>query len=132
MSRHLSVLLVDDEAIVRTATAEMIRDLGHEVEEAGSGPEALALINAGLSADVLVTDYMMPGMDGGVLAKQVEQTHPELAILLITGYTGRADDVQHLPRLSKPFGRNEIARALEGLFGDSGNIIGFPSRGSAS
>ena len=132
MSRHLSVLLVDDEAIVRTATAEMIRDLGHEVEEAGSGPEALALINAGLSVDVLVTDYMMPGMDGGVLARQVEQTHPQLAILLITGYTGRADDVQHLPRLSKPFGRNEIARALEGLFGDSGNIIGFPSRGSAS
>lgn len=127
-SRNLSVLLVDDEAIVRTATAEMIRDLGHEVAEAGGGLEALTLLGEGLRVDVLVTDYMMPGMDGGELARQVAETHPDLAILLITGYTGRADDVQHLPRLAKPFGRNEIASALESLFGDDGNIIRFPSR----
>jgi signal transduction histidine kinase len=127
-SRYLSVLLVDDEAIVRTATAEMIRDLGHQVAEAESGPEALALLGDGLKVDVLITDYMMPGMDGGALAMEVERTHPELAILLITGYTGRADDVQHLPRLAKPFGRSEIAIALEGLFEDDGNVVSFPAR----
>jgi len=128
MTRRVSILLVDDEAIVRTATAEMMRDLGHEVTEAGSGPEALARLNAGLEVDVLVTDYMMPGMDGGALARRVQQSHPELALLLITGYTGSVDDVQHIPRLAKPFGRNEIASALESLFGEDGNIIRFPSR----
>ena len=47
IGRRLSVLLVDDEELVRTATAEMIRDLGHEVEEAGGGAEALARLEGG-------------------------------------------------------------------------------------
>src|SRR5206468_5598908 len=91
-SRHLNVLLVDDEQIVRMATAEMVRDLGHDVQEAASGPEALAILDRGLKADVLVTDYMMPGMDGGSLARRVEQTYPHIAVLLITGYTGGTED----------------------------------------
>ena len=70
IGRQLSVLLVDDEELVRTATAEMIRDLGHDVEEAASGAEALALLDAGLRSMSVVTDYMMPGMDGGALARQ--------------------------------------------------------------
>jgi CheY-like chemotaxis protein len=119
VGRRLSVLLVDDEELVRTATAEMIRDLGHAVHEAGSGTEALARLKAGLAIDVLITDYMMPGMDGGALARQVEQAWPRLPILLITGYTGSTEDALHLPRLAKPFGRAEIGRALTALFDDS-------------
>src|SRR5206468_2097150 len=112
VGRRLSVLLVDDEHIVRVATAEMIRDLDHDVVEAGSGAEVLAILDSGLKFDVLVTDYMMPGMDGAALARRVEKTHPELPVLLITGYTGRTEDVLHLPRLAKPFGRTEMAEAL--------------------
>jgi CheY-like chemotaxis protein len=133
IGRRLKVLLVDDEEIVRTATAEMIRDLGHDVEEAAGGSEAIARLDAGLQLDVLVTDYMMPGMDGGLLARRVAKTHPELPLLLITGYTGRSDSVLHLPRLSKPFGQSEIAAALAGLFtaeGDDGTVVRFPSRKS--
>lgn len=129
-SRHLHVLLVDDEQIVRTATAEMMRDLGHNVHEAASGPEALAILDRGLEADVLVTDYMMPGMDGGALARRVEQIYPDIAVLLITGYTGGTEDVLHLSRLAKPFGRAELGEALANLI-DGPKVIRFPTRNAS-
>ena len=127
--RQLSVLLVDDEDLVRTATAEMIRDLGHTVVEAGGGLEALARLDGGLSVDVVVTDYMMPGMDGGLLARRIAETHPKTAVLLITGYTGPTNDVMHLPRLAKPFGQAEIAASLASLFArDADNVVHLPKR----
>ena len=127
VGRRLSVLLVDDEDIVRVATAEMIRDLGHDVEEADSGAEALARLEDGLKVDVLITDYMMPGMDGAILAQRVGKTHPELPVLLITGYTGRTQEALHMPRLAKPFGRKEIAEALVDILDDS-RVVRFPSK----
>jgi CheY-like chemotaxis protein len=126
IGRRLSVLLIDDEPLVRMATAEMIRDLGHHVEEAGGGAEGLARLEAGLSVDAVITDYMMPGMDGGALARRIAQTQPSLPVLLITGYTGPTDDVLHLPRLAKPFGQAEIAEALGALFADNEKIVRFP------
>ena len=127
VGRRLSVLLVDDENIVRVATAEMIRDLGHDVEEAGSGAEALATLESGLKVDVLVTDYMMPGMDGAALARRLEKSNPELPVLLITGYTGRTEEAVHLPRLAKPFGRAEIAEALVNILDDA-KVVRFPTK----
>ena len=127
VGRRLCVLLVDDEDIVRVATAEMIRDLGHDVEEAGSAAEALARLESGLDVDVLITDYMMPGMDGAVLARRVAKTHPRVPVLLITGYTGRTEEVLNLPRLAKPFGRTEIAEALVDILDDS-KVVRFPSK----
>ena len=124
IGRRLSVLIVDDEELVRVATAEMIRDLGHDVEEAASGSEALDSLESGVMVDVLVTDYMMPGMDGGELARRVKLDY-QIPVLLITGYTGTADDNSHLPRLAKPFGRAEIAAALAALFDDS-KVLRFP------
>jgi CheY-like chemotaxis protein len=126
--RRLSILLVDDEPLVRTATAEMIRDLGHQVEEAGGGAEGLARLQAGLSVDAVITDYMMPGMDGGALSRRITQSWPELPVLLITGYTGPTDDVLHLPRLPKPFGQAEIAEALAALFTGDEKVVRFPDR----
>ena len=131
VGRRLSVLLVDDENIVRIATAEMIRDLGHDVKEAANGAEAMTILNNGLKVDVLVTDYMMPGMDGAALSQRIEKTHPHLPVLLITGYTGRTEEVRHLPRLAKPFGRAEIAEALVNLLDDS-KVVRFPSRAPRS
>jgi signal transduction histidine kinase len=129
IDRQLSLLLVDDEEIVRTATAEMIRDLGHQVEEAGSGAEALAHLEAGLAVDAVVTDYMMPGMDGGQLAQRVAKARPDLRILVITGYTGPTNSVMHLPRLAKPFGQAEIGAAIGSLFaGEGSTVVRFPAR----
>jgi len=132
IGRRLSVLLVDDEPLVRTATAEMIRDLGHGVEEAAGGAEGLARIEGGLSIDVVITDYMMPGMDGGALSRRIAEIRPNLPVLLITGYTGPTDDVLHLPRLAKPFGQAEIAAALGSLFAGDQKVVRFPDRTTRS
>lgn len=123
IGRPLKVLLVDDEDLVREATAEMIRDLGHEVAEASGAEEALAMLRNGLEIDVTVTDYLMPGMDGGEFARRLGATHKDVRILLITGYTGAAEDVLHLPRLSKPFGQAELSSALASLFTDEGRVV---------
>lgn len=128
IGRLLSVLLVDDEPLVRMATAEMVRDLGHHVEEAAGGADALARLEGGLAVDAVITDYMMPGMDGGALSHRIAEIRPGLPVLLITGYTGPTDDVLHLPRLAKPFGQAEIAEALAGLFVDGEKVVRFPDR----
>jgi signal transduction histidine kinase/ActR/RegA family two-component response regulator len=121
--RALSVLLVDDEEIVRIGTAEMIRDLGHEVTPASGGADALARLEAGLRPDVVITDYKMPRMDGAELAERVRAILPEVPILLITGYTGTTTNTHHLPRLSKPFGQAEIAAALAELIEPDPKVI---------
>jgi len=128
IGRRLNVLLVDDEDLVRTATAEMIRDLGHKVAEADGALEALSRLERGFDADVVVTDYMMPGMDGGALARRIAETHPDVAVLLITGYTGPTNDVMHLPRLAKPFGQSEIAASIAALFAEDENVVRLPRR----
>jgi signal transduction histidine kinase/ActR/RegA family two-component response regulator len=130
IGRRLSVLLIDDEELVRTATAEMMRDLGHSVEEASGAAQGLARLDDGLKVDVVVTDYMMPGMDGGALERRLARTHPDVPVLLITGYTGPTDDVLHLPRLAKPFGQAELSAALASLFAGDEKVVRLPRRKS--
>jgi signal transduction histidine kinase len=124
--RALSILIVDDEPLVRTGTAEMIRDLGHRVREASDGIEALAILAEAEEFDVVVTDYKMPGMNGAQLAEEVHKLRPNAGVLLVTGYTGTDEEVIHLPRLSKPFGQAGIAAALEQFARPEANIIKFP------
>jgi signal transduction histidine kinase/ActR/RegA family two-component response regulator len=123
LGRRLSILLIDDEDLVRFATAEMIRDLGHDVVEASGGAEGIALLDEGLEVDVVLTDYMMPVMHGSDVARRLAESHPDVRVLLITGYTGAADDALHLPRLAKPFGQVELASALSGLFADDNKVV---------
>jgi len=123
IGRKLNILLIDDEDLVRVATAEMIRDLGHDVAEASGGAEGIALLDDGLQADVVITDYMMPVMDGAEVARRVGTSRPDVPVLLITGYTGASDEVLHLPRLAKPFGRAQLASALASLFSDDHKVV---------
>jgi signal transduction histidine kinase/ActR/RegA family two-component response regulator len=128
MGRVLTILLVDDEEIVRVGTGEMIRDLGHRVIEADSGDQALALLAGGLAPDLVITDYKMPRMDGAELARRLQVEHPAVPGLIITGYTGTTDDVLHLPRLSKPFGQADIAAALAELAGTDDKVVRLPRK----
>jgi len=121
--RPLSILLVDDEEIVRVGTGEMIRDLGHSVVEARGGAEALALLREGMRPDVVITDYKMPRMDGSELARRIHESYPSMPLLLITGYTGRTEELPHLPRLAKPFGQAEIASALATLLVEDDKVV---------
>ncbi|MBB6124848.1 ATP-binding protein [Sphingobium subterraneum] len=123
VDRPLSVILVDDEDIVRTGTAEMIRYLGHNVIEARGGAEALTLLADAAEVDVVITDYKMPRMDGAELSRRLKDQYPQLPVLIITGYTGTTDDVLHLPRLAKPFGQSEIAAALAALTVENDSLV---------
>ena len=126
--RSLRILLVDDEDLVREGTAEMLREMGHEVHCAAGGAEALTLLAGPVKADVVVTDFKMPQMDGAELASHLRARWPELPVLLITGYTGASKHAFDLPRLSKPFGMYELADALAALCEPDQKVVPFRPR----
>jgi CheY-like chemotaxis protein len=109
------VLLVDDEEVVRISTAEILHDLGYEVTEAGSAREAMQQITSGLLPDLLVTDHLMSGVTGTELARSVVRSHPKVQVLIISGYSEVDEIATDLPRLAKPFRKDELAAALERL-----------------
>ncbi len=107
-----TVLLVDDEDLVRLTTADMLIELGYNVIEAASGEEALRLLDRGLTPDVVVTDHLMPGMSGTDLARAVQTDRPSVRVLVVSGYAETAGITPDLPRLTKPFRNAELAASL--------------------
>ena len=112
-----TVMLVDDDELVRLSTADMLQDLGYKVIEARSGDEALQMIKSGTTFDLLVTDHLMPGMNGTDLARVVQATIPGVPVLLISGYAETAGIEPSLPRLAKPFRKGELAESLVSVSG---------------
>ncbi|HEX8222812.1 MAG TPA: PAS domain S-box protein [Allosphingosinicella sp.] len=105
------VLLVDDEALVRASTADMLAELGYEVVEAESGQEALALIEAG-EPDLVITDHLMPGLSGTDLARILAAGRPGLPVLIVSGYADLDGLPPDLPRLTKPFRQADLAACI--------------------
>jgi CheY-like chemotaxis protein len=115
-SHAAKVLLVDDEEIVRHAIAEMLRDIGYNVEEAESAAQALAVLRSGTKTELLVTDYLMPGMTGAALIAELRAAGYRMPVLLITGYTPAGGEVPpDVPRLSKPFRQVDLAAKVDEL-----------------
>ncbi|HEY0601225.1 PAS domain S-box protein [Brevundimonas sp.] len=112
-----SVLLVDDEEFVRLSTADMLADMGYRVIEAASAEEALRLFSA-QPIDLVVTDHLMPGMTGTELARELREARPELAVLLVSGFAEVEGVAPDLPRLTKPFRKDELAASIAGLAHD--------------
>jgi CheY-like chemotaxis protein len=112
VTRAGSALLVDDEELVRISTADMLSDLGYDVTEASSGEEALSIINGGAHFDLLVTDHLMPGMTGTDLAAAIRSIRPDTSVLLVSGYAENEGIAPDLPRLTKPFRKDELATSL--------------------
>ena len=111
----LRILLVDDEELVRAGTADMLIDMGHHVSQAASGAQALQALREA-TFDVLVSDYLMPGMTGVELLEEIRRQGDTLPVLLITGFAAlptRKEDL--FGRLPKPFRRGELATALASL-----------------
>jgi len=112
VTRAGSALLVDDEELVRISIADMLSDLGYDVTEASSGEEALRIINGGAHFDLLVTDHLMPGMTGTDLAAAIRAVRPDTSVLLVSGYAENEGIAPDLPRLTKPFRKDELATSL--------------------
>ena len=112
--RAETILIVDDEPGVRELLAEMVRDLGYRVFAASDGPSALALIDAGTSVDLLLTDYAMPhGMTGDMLVRAARERRGMKA-LLISGFAigARDNHIGGIAILDKPCRQAELARAI--------------------
>lgn len=112
----LHILLIDDDLLVRGGTAEMLDDAGHHIVEAGSADEALMILAADKSFDLIITDNCMPGMSGTDLIKRVRSDEPELPILLITGYATRGARIgPGVGLLPKPFRQAGLLSAVSAL-----------------
>jgi signal transduction histidine kinase len=83
-----TILVVEDEADVRSYVVETLRDLNYQVHAASDGASALALFNSGsFRVDLLLTDIVMPGMSGRQLADQMRERESALKVLFMTGYS---------------------------------------------
>ena len=116
-----TVLVVEDEVLIRLATAEYLRECGYRVVEVASGDEAQAVLQAGLAVDVVFTDVMMPGaFNGFALARWVRDTHPEIRVILTSGVQRTAQDAQDLCEskedfMDKPYVHSEVADRIKAL-----------------
>jgi CheY-like chemotaxis protein len=116
---HVTLLLVEDDDLVRLTVAMMLEDLGFTVLEATTGEAALQRLKAGLDADILVTDIDLgPGISGLQLADQVREAWPRLPVVFVTG---RVTTLHGRPSrkaeayLSKPFSGEALARVVRSL-----------------
>lgn len=80
------ILLVEDEPIVRDFLAALLRRHGYEVVDSATPEDALEWLEAGRPVDLLITDIVMPGMNGWDLAKLAKQQRPTLRLLYMSGY----------------------------------------------
>ena len=113
VERSLTVLAVDDDALVRMNTALMLEDLGHVAIEAQSGKEALRMLDEGGLTDIVITDQAMPEMTGVELIKQLALRYPHIPVILATGYAELPNGVgAGLQRLAKPFMQEQLNEAL--------------------
>jgi len=113
-----TVLLVEDQTEVRRLAGRMLRDLGYTVIEAASGPEALEQLRAsGQQVDLVVTDVVMPEMDGGPFIEAVRDALPHVAVVYMSGY-GDHELLRHgvlnggAPFVRKPFTAQELGRKV--------------------
>ncbi|WP_245161571.1 hybrid sensor histidine kinase/response regulator [Brevundimonas alba] len=109
--RRLRILAVDDDSLVLTNTAAMLDDLGHEVIVASSGKEGLEALRSRPDIDLVISDEVMPNMTGSQFAQAIRRDHPELPVIITSGYADVAPEETNpdIPRLAKPFGQGDLA-----------------------
>jgi CheY-like chemotaxis protein len=115
----LRVLLVDDHAEVRSTTAAVLSDFGHDVVEAANGTDALAVLSDGdCRYDAMISDYAMPNLSGSDFLREARKFCPDVPALLITGYAD-ADAINDRPEgvevMLKPFTPYQLQEALSRL-----------------
>jgi CheY-like chemotaxis protein len=112
--RFAHVLVVEDDVLIRAVLADELRSEGFAVIEASCADDAMAYIRAGGPVDLVFSDVQMPGMlDGRQLAALVATDYPDIAVILTSGNTDLASQLQAVPFLRKPY---RIAQAIGLVF----------------
>jgi two-component system cell cycle sensor histidine kinase/response regulator CckA len=114
-----TILLVEDEEAVRSFAARALRMRGYNVLEASGGEEALEIVKSDdAKIDLIITDVVMPNMDGPTMVRHVKELKPNLAVIFMSGYAEEAfrrndqnsEDIHFLP---KPFGLKQLAAKVK-------------------
>jgi len=119
-----TLLLVDDEPMVREVAAQILRQQGYTVLEAASAVEALQLARESAPIHLLITDLSMPGVDGLELARQFRTMHPETPMLMVSGSLpllgARTQGLDQFEFLEKPFAFNELVDKVRTILDAAG------------
>jgi PAS domain S-box-containing protein len=115
-----TVLVVEDEPVVRDVIVEMLHEQGYRVFEAGDGPSGLRVLRDEARIDLLITDVGLPGMNGRQLADQARESRPGLKILFITGYAESvaiADGFLQpgMEMITKPFDLDNLSQRIRDM-----------------
>ncbi len=129
LTGHERILLVEDEDNVRAFSARALRATGYEVFEADSGEEALYVLDdIGGQIDLMVSDVVMPEMDGPALLQKVREKLPNLKVIFVSGYAEEsvrqdiADD-QSVEFLAKPYSLDQINSKVKEVLGKGAQTI---------
>jgi PAS domain S-box-containing protein len=108
------ILVVDDDQAVLRSTIRVLGAVGYAPVPAASGQEALELIASGLKIELVLADFAMPEMTGVELAKAIRATHPNLPVILVTGYVDREilEEFREAKILRKPYDDDELMKAI--------------------
>jgi two-component system cell cycle sensor histidine kinase/response regulator CckA len=116
-----TVLLVEDEPMVRGVAERALTRHGYTVITAENGEEALEVLGRGETIDLLVSDVVMPAMDGPTMVREARKTRPDLKILFMSGYAEeqlrKSIDIDNVAFLPKPFSVQELAEAARRAMG---------------
>jgi CheY-like chemotaxis protein len=110
--QRATILVIDDDADVRSFITDALEGLGHRVEEADSGEAGLAKLGD-CEPDLILVDFAMPGMNGADVARQVRERHCDLPVIFVTGYA-ESEQLEaalgaDVPVLRKPFALDDLA-----------------------
>ena len=125
LTGHGAILLVEDEDAVRAFGARALREKGYNVSEATNGEDALKIIQQQGKLDLLITDVVMPRMDGPTLCKKIKEKSPTLKTIFISGYTEDTfrssldEDNSHIHFLQKPFTLKDLAAKVKDVLKDN-------------
>ncbi|MEP7315679.1 MAG: response regulator, partial [Sphingomicrobium sp.] len=111
-----TILLVEDEPMVRTVAERALSRHGYTVMTASNGEDALELLANSETVDLLISDVVMPIMDGPTMVREARKTNPEMPILFMSGYAEeqlrKSIDIENVAFLPKPFSMQELAEAV--------------------
>jgi CheY-like chemotaxis protein len=112
-----AILVVEDEPLVRGVTLLALRNLGYRCTEAGTAGEALRALETGSQVDLVLTDVVLPDMNGGELGRRINSLQPALRVLYSSAFTEedlilRGLVAQGAPFLPKPFTTEQLASSV--------------------
>jgi PAS domain S-box-containing protein len=118
ISGTASILVVDDEELLLNLSRDILKGAGYEVVCASSGEAALLILEKNADFDLMITDVIMPGIDGYQLARIVHEKYPSIRLLFISGYNQTqnsdiASDEHFQDLLRKPFSKRELLKTVD-------------------